>query len=107
MQRTTIALPNDVRDRLKTFGRQGMSYAEIVSRLMDAVDRNRFLADIDDGVPAAPSQGGPAAPAVGPEPWRRMTPRQRLALGEEMRQQATLVNPIGTRRLLESRRRPK
>lgn len=40
---TTIALEPKTRDRLRTFGHAGMSYDEILQRLMDQVDRDRFL----------------------------------------------------------------
>ncbi|HLF17107.1 MAG TPA: hypothetical protein VI796_06735 [Candidatus Thermoplasmatota archaeon] len=40
----TIALPEQVRDRLKTFGHAGMTYPEILSSLMDRVQRDEFVA---------------------------------------------------------------
>lgn len=40
----TIALPEKVRDRLKTFGHAGMTYPEILTSLMDRVDRESFVA---------------------------------------------------------------
>ena len=39
----TIALPEAVRDRLKTFGHAGMTYPEIIQRLMDQVQRDQFV----------------------------------------------------------------
>lgn len=41
----TIALPEGVRDRLKTFGHAGMTYPEILTALMDRVDREAFVAE--------------------------------------------------------------
>lgn len=43
---TTIALDPKTRDRLRAFGHAGMSYDEILQRLMDAVERERFLAGL-------------------------------------------------------------
>lgn len=39
----TIALPEGVRDRLKTFGHADMTYPEILQHLMDRVDREDFV----------------------------------------------------------------
>lgn len=105
MQRTTIAVPKPIRDRLKGYGRKGTSYAEIVERLMDAVDRGRFLADLDDGVrPAAPAVGASLRSEATLEAWSRMNASERLALGEAMRRQAASSNPTGTRKVLQSRK---
>lgn len=41
----TIALPEGVRDRLKTFGHAGMTYPEILTALMDRVERDSFVAE--------------------------------------------------------------
>ena len=46
MERTTIAIPPRVRDRLRRYGSKGMSYADILMRLMDEVERERFLAEM-------------------------------------------------------------
>lgn len=43
---TTISVDPGTRDRLRTFGHAGMSYDEILQRLMDQVDRERFLATL-------------------------------------------------------------
>lgn len=43
---TTIALDPKTRDRLRTFGHAGMSYDEILQRLMDEVDMERFVAEM-------------------------------------------------------------
>lgn len=57
MDRTTIAIPPAVRDRLRKYGTKGMSYADILTLLMDEVERERFitemrrLADEGDFVP--------------------------------------------------------
>ncbi|MDK2825219.1 MAG: hypothetical protein PWQ44_395 [Methanolobus sp.] len=40
---TTIPTTKTVRDRLKTYGRKGETYSDILSRLMDAVDRDEFM----------------------------------------------------------------
>ena len=42
----TIALPEKVRDRLKTFGHAGMTYPEILTALMDTVQREEFVRDL-------------------------------------------------------------
>ena len=42
----TIALPEAVRDRLKTYGHAGMTYPEILSALMDRVEREEFVRDL-------------------------------------------------------------
>ena len=42
----TIAIPEDVRDRLKTYGHAGMTYPEILSSLMDRVERTEFVRDL-------------------------------------------------------------
>ena len=40
---TTIPTTKTIRDRLKTYGRKGDTYSDILSRLMDAVDRDEFM----------------------------------------------------------------
>lgn len=45
MSRTTIPLDSSTRDRLRTYGSKGMDYDEILQRLMDEVDRERFVAE--------------------------------------------------------------
>lgn len=40
---TTIPTTKTIRDRLKTYGRKGETYSDILSRLMDAVDRDEFM----------------------------------------------------------------
>jgi len=40
---TSIPLGGPVRDRLRTYGTAGMTYDEILTRLMDEVDRKAFL----------------------------------------------------------------
>ncbi len=42
----TIAIPEDVRDRLKTFGHAGMTYPDILRALMDRVERDDFVRDL-------------------------------------------------------------
>ena len=46
MNRANIRIPQDVRDRLRRFGTPGMTYAEILTRLMDGVERERFIAEM-------------------------------------------------------------
>lgn len=46
MMPTTISLEPSTRDRLRAFGHAGMSYDDIVRRLMDEVDRERFLSEL-------------------------------------------------------------
>lgn len=41
----TIAIPERLRDRLKTFGHAGMSYEDILKAMMDKIDRERFVAE--------------------------------------------------------------
>lgn len=43
---STISVPEPLRDRLKTFGHAGMSYADILTRLMDRVERDDFVAEL-------------------------------------------------------------
>lgn len=43
---TTLSVEPKTRDRLRTFGHAGMSYDEILRRLMDQVDKERFLASL-------------------------------------------------------------
>lgn len=43
---TTIQVDPAVRDRLKAYGTAGMTYNEILQRLMDEVDRQAFIAQI-------------------------------------------------------------
>ena len=40
---TTISLDGAVRDRLRLYGTAGMTYNEILTRLMDAIDRREFM----------------------------------------------------------------
>ncbi len=55
---TTIWVTPQVRDRLKQFGLKGQSYSEVLDRLMDAVEHDKFmeeqykrLANLKDFVP--------------------------------------------------------
>ena len=43
---TTITVDLKVRDRLKRFGHAGMTYNEILTRLMDEVDEREFVAEL-------------------------------------------------------------
>ena len=42
----TIAIPEALRDRLRTYGHAGMTYTEILASLMDRVQRDEFVADL-------------------------------------------------------------
>ncbi|MHB8585060.1 MAG: DUF7557 family protein [Thermoplasmatota archaeon] len=46
MASTSIPLDSKVRDRLKAYGTAGMSYNDILTRLMDEHDRDDFLREI-------------------------------------------------------------
>ncbi len=46
MPLTTIPLDSKVRDRLKTYGTAGMSYNDIVQRLMDEREMDKFIAEL-------------------------------------------------------------
>ena len=39
----TIAVPEKVRDRLKTFGHAGMTYPQILTKMMDRIQREEFV----------------------------------------------------------------
>lgn len=43
---TTIAVTEDTRDRLKSYGRKGDTYDDIISRMMDIVDKELYLSDV-------------------------------------------------------------
>lgn len=43
---TTIALSEDTRDKLKSFGRKGDTYDDIISRMMEIVDRELYLDEV-------------------------------------------------------------
>jgi hypothetical protein len=43
---TTIPVDSAIRDRLRTYGHAGMTYNEILRRLMDEVDRDAFVAEM-------------------------------------------------------------
>lgn len=42
----TIAVPETVRDRLKTYGHAGMTYPDILTALMDRVQRDEFVREL-------------------------------------------------------------
>jgi hypothetical protein len=46
MPTTTIALDAKTRDRLRTFGHAGLNFDQILQRLMDEVDRERYVAEL-------------------------------------------------------------
>lgn len=45
MENTTIAISNEVRDRIKEFGNKGETYSEIIARLLESA-RKRMLHDL-------------------------------------------------------------
>lgn len=46
MMTATIAVPESVRDRLKTYGHAGMTYPEILTALMDRVQRDDLVREL-------------------------------------------------------------
>ncbi len=50
----TIAIPERLRDRLRTYGHAGMTYPEILASLMDRVQRDEFVADLRKQYTATP-----------------------------------------------------
>lgn len=46
MALTTIPLDSKLRDRLRTYGTAGMSYNDIVQRLLDERDRDEFILEM-------------------------------------------------------------
>jgi hypothetical protein len=50
---TTITVDPAIRDRLKTFGHAGMTYNEILTRMMDEIEREGFVAELRRQVSAA------------------------------------------------------
>ena len=44
MAKTTIQLDPKTRDRIRAHGLAGMTYDEIINRILDATDRKQFLA---------------------------------------------------------------
>ena len=50
----TIAIPENVRDRLKTYGHAGMTYPEILTALMDRIERDDFVRELRQQYKATP-----------------------------------------------------
>lgn len=46
MATTTIPVDQRVRDRLKRFGHAGQTYNDILTRMMDEIERERFVAQM-------------------------------------------------------------
>lgn len=46
MTNTTLPVDSVIRDRLRTFGHAGMTYNEILTALMDKIERERFVAEM-------------------------------------------------------------
>ena len=46
MALTTIPLDSKLRDRLRAYGQAGMSYNDIIQRLLDERDRDEFIRDL-------------------------------------------------------------
>jgi hypothetical protein len=42
----TISVPEAVRDRLKTFGHAGMTYPQILTSMMDKIQREEFVREL-------------------------------------------------------------
>jgi hypothetical protein len=45
-QTTTIPIDPDVRDRLRGFGTAGMTYSEILTQVLDKIEREAFIRDL-------------------------------------------------------------
>lgn len=43
---TTIAVSENTRDKLKSYGKKGDTYDQIISRLMEIVNRETFLEEV-------------------------------------------------------------
>lgn len=43
---TTIPLAPDVRDRLRAHGTAGMTYSEIITRVLDQIEMEKFIAEM-------------------------------------------------------------
>lgn len=43
---TTVALSENTRDKLKSFGRKGDTYDDIIRRMMEIVDRELYLDEV-------------------------------------------------------------
>jgi uncharacterized FlgJ-related protein len=42
-QATTIPTTKPIRDRLKNYGHKGETYSDILTRMMDSIDREEFM----------------------------------------------------------------
>lgn len=42
----TISIPKAIRDRLRTYGHAGMTYPDILTALMDRVEREDFVREL-------------------------------------------------------------
>lgn len=42
-QSTTIPTTKGIRDRLKSYGQKGETYSDILTKLMDTVDKEEFM----------------------------------------------------------------
>ena len=42
-QTTTIPTTKTIRDRLKSYGQKGDTYSDILTRLMDSIDKDDFM----------------------------------------------------------------
>jgi len=50
----TIAVPEALRDRLRTYGHAGMTFPEILSSLLDRVERDEFVQQMRKQYAATP-----------------------------------------------------
>lgn len=46
MALTSIPVDSEVRDRLKKYGRMGMTYNDILTRLMDEIELEKFVQEM-------------------------------------------------------------
>lgn len=46
MTATTIPVDSKIRDRLRTYGHAGMTYNQILQKLMDQIEREAFVAEM-------------------------------------------------------------
>lgn len=54
---TTIPIDSKVRDRLRSYGTAGMSYTDIVQRLLDERERDDFIREIQLRAERADAEG--------------------------------------------------
>lgn len=91
---TTIMIDPAVRQRLKTFGTHGMTYNDILTRMMDDIQRREFIGEMrriaegtpteqwidieeldEPGLPRSPSSGKRGGPAKSTSPRKARAAR--------------------------------